>query len=252
MDIDSKNTPYRTSIKRLFSSLGIIPTRKKDFKCRYYKQCSKPKRTGDWGYVGVDYGSAKISGKKAKILFVAMDRGGHAKGYSKKQLFEDAQGGWHGATEKPGNAHMGGVHLIVKELVKENTKDPSIFANQLALTNSVKCGKYTKKMRSTSTEVMTVNCSNHLLKEINCLKPDLIITQGNFPKWRVRDRLGLSETSPTYQFKSREGRVAEIYRLEHRLVLTTPHPARLKGMKWKEGKLPPFLYKAIQKVKEII
>lgn len=75
MDIDSKNTPYRKSIKRLYSSLGIIPTAKKDFKCCYYEQCSKPRRTGDWSYVGVDYGSAKISGKKAKLLFVAMDRG---------------------------------------------------------------------------------------------------------------------------------------------------------------------------------
>ena len=250
MDLDFKITPYRTSIKGLYSSLGIIPTARKDFKCCFYKECSKPERTGDWLYVGADYGEASISGKKTKILFVAMDGGGVVPEYSEEQRFEDAQSVWHGAVENPGNPHMSGVHLIMKKLVDE--ENPSIFANQLALTNSVKCTKYTKVMKTTSTSVMIGNCSNHLLEEIKCLEPNLIITQGSFPKRSVTYRLKLNGP-PIYRFPNSEGRgVAEIFKSEEWLVLATPHPARLKGMSWNERRLPTFFNDAIQKGKEII
>ncbi|MER3446069.1 MAG: hypothetical protein C4291_04180 [Candidatus Dadabacteria bacterium] len=198
-----------------------------------------PDRTGDWPYIGVDYGEACISGKKIKIMFVAMDRG-EGEEYSEEQRFEDYQRVWRENVINPSNPHMCGAHLIMKELVREDTKDPSKFANQFALTNSVKCGH----MWSSSTPQMRSNCSNHLLEEIRCLEPNLIITQGSDPAWWVTYRLGLNSPS-IHSFPGGKLKAIEIFESEERLVLTTPYPAARQVIC-----SLPSLFEAIQKVKD--
>jgi len=43
---------------------------------------------------------------------------------------------------------------------------------------------------------------------------------------------------------------SEILASESTIVVTTPHPARLKGMKWKSGGLPRFLEQALDRARE--
>ncbi|MGH8055981.1 MAG: hypothetical protein ACREOH_01900, partial [Candidatus Entotheonellia bacterium] len=113
IDVDSRDTPMRQAIQCLYLNLNIIPT-PQDFGCPYLHGCSRQSEirgiqfcTGNWAYVGVDYGKGKINGKNAKILVIAMDRGGYCEAENEK--FPDTQKAFREATEYPGNAHMGGV-----------------------------------------------------------------------------------------------------------------------------------------------
>lgn len=42
---------------------------------------------------------------------------------------------------------------------------------------------------------------------------------------------------------------AELLRTDNCIILTTPHPARLAGLKWKQRVLPAFLREAIAAVR---
>ena len=98
-------------------------------------------------------------------------------------------------------------------------------------------------MRATRDSNMILNCSNYLLQEIETLKPDIIITQGEHPKKSIIGLLNLK--SPLQSF----GRVS-IYRKE-KYVFTTPHPARLKGTKWKKGELPDYFENALKSLRDM-
>jgi uracil-DNA glycosylase family 4 len=198
--------------------------------------------------VGVDYGKAKIQGKQFKILFVAMDRGGDAG--TDKETFETTQCSFRESTETRPNPHMGGVSLIMKELVDD--KEPTVYSHQFALTNAVKCSKPSEHRKYEASEEMRKNCAFHLEKEIEVLNPDLIITQGSPPLIMVKSFLNL-EPLTNNPFKHLNGRgKCDIFKHESLIVLTTFHPARLKDMKWKQGTIPKYMESAIHKTQELI
>ncbi len=87
MNVDRLSTPTRRSLKELYRARGIVPAAQ-GFACPHLRVCrirkdgSKvPLNTGNWAYVGHEYGRALIQGRPAKILFVAMDRGGRARAH---------------------------------------------------------------------------------------------------------------------------------------------------------------------------
>ncbi|NQT34499.1 hypothetical protein HQ587_04850 [bacterium] len=252
MDSDSQNTIIRTQIKKLYSQLKIVPSTT-SFGCAHLLSCQRSGKddrrfhTGNWAYVGVDYGKAKIQGKQVKILFIAMDRGGY--GGQVKEEFKDTQREFRSSTEERKNPHMGGVSLIMKELVDD--KEPNVYSHQFALTNAVKCSKDTKSMQTRTSSTMIQNCANHLDKERKVLSPDLIITQGSHPYKTIKRLLKLGD--PTDTFKHPSGRGAcEIFKHESLIVLTTFHPARLKDMKWSQVTMPKYMESAIRKTQEIV
>jgi uracil-DNA glycosylase len=136
------------------------------------------------------------------------------------------------------------VAEIMTHLVDE--ADPRRFSRQFALTNAVKCVEYTGRMDSGSTTTMIVNCASHLRAEIDALIPDLIITQGDHPRNAVSRLLGPLRS--VADFADEAGR-SEIRAAGSRLVVTTPHPARLTGLGWKSGGLPAFLDAAIRRAR---
>jgi len=122
-DIDSQSTLLREVTKALYAKLNIIP-KTHGFSCPYLEDCSRKSKesgtefhTGNWVYVGLNYGTALIDGKHARILIVAMDRGGY--GGVDEEEFTGIQREVRQATQNPINWHMGGVSLIVKELVDD-------------------------------------------------------------------------------------------------------------------------------------
>lgn len=249
MDIDSQSTLLREVIKARYAKLNIIP-KTHGFGCPYLEDCSRKSKergtkfhTGNWAYIGINYGNALIDGKNARILIVAMDRGG--KGGADEEEFPDTQWQFRKATENPTNPHMGGVSLIIKELV--DAKDSLVYSNQYAFTNAVKCSVRTESMHTGATAIMIYNCSHHLAEEINALAPRLLITQGTHPANTVKRLFGL--VSSIAQFSSPEGRISELFKAQNMLILTTPHPARLKGMRWRKGILPDFMAQALQRTR---
>ncbi len=250
-------TSDRAAIQDLYIRLCIVPQRE-GFQCKCLPSCSNaaqmPLITGTWAYVGTQYGQATINRRPTKILFIAMDRGGKG-GPDKRadeEIFADAQCAFRQCADTPYNPHMRGVHLILRELVDD--KDPSVFSRQYALTNAVKCARETGKMYTKVPRVMIHNCAGYLPKEIETLKPDLIITQGQHPAWTVTSSRYFECLKQKEKFMGERGRSAEVWTRENRccIVLTTPHPARLKGLSWREKKLPEFLLNAIQYSKSLL
>lgn len=244
---DTRKTDSRASIQALYARRGIVPS-SADFNCRSLHRCSESGRVnlrkGNWAYVGADYGDARIEGHAAKILFVAMDRGG-AWG-SDDEPFEETQRSFRATTEVPPNPHMRGLVLTMRALTDERSQ--RAFAGQYALTNAVKCIRSTKSQATNASTTMISQCASHLRAEIDELAPDVLITQGTHPTATVR---GLhSGMELIKEFHGATGRQTGVWRTPNRIVLTMPHPARQPGLKWTTGEIPDFWADAISLTRE--
>lgn len=245
MNDDEALTAERVSLCSLYAGRGVVPSRG-SFCCPLHTDCagiSGPLITGTWAYVGTGFGRATINGQSVRILFVAMDRGGYEG--ADVEAFADAQREFRSGAFAPTNPHMGGVHLLMRALVDE--KSPEVYSLQFALTNAVKCARATDRMETRVTGTMVQNCRGHLAAEIDLLAPDLIITQGTHPAITCKTLLG--ELALIARFKGDVRGTAELYRNHHTILLTTPHPARLKGLRWRQGRLPEFLVNAATRVR---
>ena len=240
---DSVRTAERHEIIELYSSQGITPSATfEDFKCPYKSSCLGTKdkdtwKSGNWAYVGFQYGRAQINGRFVKLFVIAMDRGGYEG--SNEQMFEETQFDFRDATETRGNAHMAGVSLILEYLLDEKDK----YSIQYSLTNAVKCATKSGNMNAVRQKQVISNCSAHLEREISILKPDIIITQGDHPKQTIRRIFPVNE-------KEMHFGVVSLWKNEGKIILATPHPARLKGMAYRRGKMPKYFYEAIDEVKQ--
>jgi len=251
-------TPAIRNITRLHERLKIEPFRSK-FNCEYFGGKDGCKRSlqskwgknvrvlcGDWPYIGAEYRKARVSGKITSIVVVGMDGGGKKRmglHFSERQeewydAFKGKKGEWH-------NAHTAGTNLAVRELVDD--KSPESYLDQFCYINSVKCTPSTDDMLSKTTAVTRANCRNHLQKELNALKPDLIVVEGRYPERMIMHIYGLSR--PAYQYKG-------VYRSRlytetgKPIVLALPHPsARGIGSGILAGQLPTCYLKAINKVR---
>ncbi len=251
---DRKATAGRERLRALYRKIHIVPAPRRSFECPKLKSCARVSHggliTGTWAYVGTAYGQARVSGRRVRILFVAMDRGGHP---GDPVDLASTQRDFRCAAEDRlnANAHMGGVHLIMRALVED--EDPKVFARQFALTNAVKCRRATGTMRATRDKAIVGNCAEHLREEIKALRPTLIITQGAHPSSTVRNLKQFSR-GPVAKYSNgatENAREAQIFYSKKCILLTTPHPARLNGLRWKKGKgeLPRFLINAVNRIR---
>ena len=252
--IDADMTPLRINVKNLQTQLGIGASRG-CFDCKHFKCChasisNQPILKGDWTYVGHQYGEALVGGKKAKILFVSMDRTGTGCGYEK---FASAQKTFRSAAYERTNPHMGGVDVELEYLLDETTSRED-RCQQFALTNAVRCRPRSCYADSKSTPIMEQNCESHTKAIIQELEPDIIIAQGNNPR-KSMCRL----FSPMIVTRYRGQTSAEIGRGNigsgaDVLFLLTAHPAfyARRGFPWSEGDPPPEeIEQAIQQAREI-
>jgi hypothetical protein len=246
LQIDKKMIRTRNGIIKLHSELGIKPT-KGAYRCCNFNACRRSLRvrkrqnviTGSWPYVGVGYGKALISGKEMRIVVVGMDAGGID---DASLNFYRRQNQWRCAFEYsikfPGSPHPVGTTLLLRELVDD--KRENRFARQFVFINAVKCTRKNGVMTSVVKESMCKACESILSREINILEPDIIITQGSYPREMVKRIL-----NPGRRIFEKDGFL--IYTIGNTIVLATPHPTR--HIPWKRGILPKNYCKAVEKVR---
>ncbi len=121
-NIDTDMTPLRIKVKNLQTQFGIGAS-KGCFHCDHFTSChksicNKPILKGDWTYVGHQYGESLVGGKKAKILFVSMDRTGTGEEYEE---FDQTQNSFRESANCRYNPHMGGVDVELEHLLDETT-----------------------------------------------------------------------------------------------------------------------------------
>ncbi len=248
---DTRDTAYRRGIQDLYKCCGIVPAAQ-GFACPAFQgECSAhgtiPLHTGNWAFVGCEYGTARINGLPIRILFVAMDRGG--KGESVHEEFADTQLSFRRSIEYPQNAHMGVVRIILTNLADE--KNPTVLAGQCALTNAVKCVKQTGMMSNTDpTPVMIRRCADHLQKEVAVLQPHVIVTQGGHPETTIA-RLMTPIQEVAVFLGPKQGHTiptAKVSVARDAVLLTMPH-SRVKGLEWSKGNAPKFFLDAIRRTR---
>ena len=261
-EIDREITPMRRAIQAvqiergIGASAGCFHCEAFDKEC--YPSMSKKGEAkvfqGDWTYVGRQYGQALVAGKKAKILFVSMDRSGKVeRGVEVIQMhetFKEAQITFRQACRERDNPHMGGTDVELEHLLDETPHDQR--CQQFALTNSVRCRPFATSMSSGTTAKMKANCETHTKALIDALSPDIIITQGAHPG---RSIVNLVDSEIVFEFDngmaSRQRRTATIRQGAGILCLLTAHPAYHPGFAYKSGRLPLYLSDAIERVRAI-
>ena len=243
--VDSVMTPWRKKVKDLQTQRGIGAS-EGCFNCEHFKSCSesinKKLYKGDWTYVGRQYGKGSVSGKRAKILFVSMERPGERE----YEEFECTQKEFREGAFGRVNPHMAGVDIQLEHLLDEETAVNR--CQQFALTNSVRCHPRGRGSRSESTPGMISNCAEHTKAIVEALYPDIVIVQG-----KNRNCGFVPEILSRYRGY---GTTAEIGRARVRgkevLILHTAHPAYYprKGFHWKRG-LPAGMGRAFKRAKEL-
>lgn len=247
---DVTQTDTRQGIQELYRRRSIVPSPDPaQFGCEYYPDCSdNGKRalyTGNWAYVGEDYGVGTVAGQPVKPLFVGMDRGGYPT--PTKETFPDTQSVFRRAIEHPQNPHMGGVSLVLEQLLDEC--DLAIISRRCAVTNALKCARRTKSATTKPRRNMIANCRAHLEAETAVLEPDIIITHGKHPGRSVSS---LYPTLQTLQRYSRGNRRARLCRVPNGpLILVLPHPSRQGGLSRKRRELPQFWQAAINDLRAL-
>ena len=259
--IDSDMTTWRTKVKDLQTNLGIGPS-EGCFHCEYFEGCKGCKESlppefrdilvcGDWTYVGRQYGEASIGGKRAKVLFVSMDRGGRGDPNNKVlEKFEDTQWAFRDSAYNRVNPHMAGVDVALEYLLDNETSRED-RCQQFALTNSVRCRPITGKAESKTTNIMKQNCSSHTRAIIKALEPDIIIAQGRRQNPQIETPCKIICTLFTPDIKKKyycKGRSpVEIGQGEGILFLLTAHPRHHIPQRY----MPEELEKALERAKKI-
>lgn len=255
MVIDNEMTPWRKKVKDLQTQLGSGNS-KDCFNCEDFPKCKESVdsnadiRQGDWTYVGHQYGKALIKGKKARVLFVSMERPWDGEEEYRWQDFKATQQGFREGAYTRSNPHMGGVDAELTYLL-DKTTSPADRCQQFALTNAVRCVPYFPNSDAQSTPEMQKNCSNHTKEIIKVLKPDIIITQGA-PTREAIYRLFCPSIIHNQRYSQE---IVKVGFVDKRVFLFTPHPAFYtypdNSFKWKWKDLPTdLLEEAFKKVRE--
>jgi len=246
---DEIPTPTRVQIQGLYHELGVVPA-PIGFRCSNLESCSEGGArdliTGNWAFVGAEYGRAPVGSRSARILFIAMDRGGG--GRADEESFAETQASFRSSIEAPSNPHMGGVALILARLL--GVEDRERLARWCALTNAIKCARRTGSQSTSPTATMIRQCRSHLLFETGLLRPHLIVTQGDHPRATLRQLLPGPEAVGTW--RGRVKGTAAVRIVPSAVILETPHPARQPDFKWSRGQVPLFLEKAIALARKML
>ncbi len=260
--VDTEMTPMRHAVRNREVELGVGAA-KGCFRCKaFHTRCNpsiveengetNPVR-GGWTYVGQRYGKAMIEGKRAKILFVAMERPFTQDGTNdyedRYEDFEETQYQFRTACYSRTNPHMGGTDVELECLLDPTA--PKQRCLQFALTNSVRCRLPSTESKSTQT--MIDNCRDHTKAIIETLTPDIIVTQGiGFPSEGIVE---MFESRIIFESdngrRGRSYRYAEVRRGQGILFLLTAHPARNPGFGYKNGYLPDYLRDAINEMRDL-
>lgn len=250
---DKASTPYRAEVQELYTRLDIVPTdHSADFRCATCEECKESLHlsaegvfnTGSWPYVGSEYGQAVIGGRSRRILFVGMERGGA----DEPTDFNDTQQMFRYFTTHPNrnNKHLRGVKKIVDALLGPDG-DPRYV--RFALTNAVKCCKISEYQKSESTPIMIDNCQRHLSGELEVLKPHLIITQGDDPRYTIRKIL--AEWSIVKEWNEPNSHAAVLETPAY-IVLETRHPSYTNWGGGDDVSLPETLREAIEETRSAL
>ncbi len=169
------------SLKLYYQQAGISST---DFRCKHFVDCKRDCTTfteAREAYVGTKYEEGKVP----RLLFVSLDSGdGYLEPEARTmEAYRKREETSCNINELPKNLHWYRTHEFAYVLIKQF--DPSVelakVHSYFAHTNSAKCCM-NKEGRQMADFQMFKNCREYIAGELSCLKPDIIVTQGDLAK----------------------------------------------------------------------
>jgi uracil-DNA glycosylase len=157
---------FRKILKCFYVKQGIAVG---DFRCKNQESCHKKVGRKDlcWGseaHVGSQYGTP------FRIVIVSLDRG------TGSDNIEDRSRAIEGLQEGNLNPHMKGTLQTLRAILARPEPGTEVFRH-FAMTNAAKCS-YRQDGMTSVPDALYRNCSNYGKRELEALKPHLIVTQG--------------------------------------------------------------------------
>lgn len=174
-----------THLETYYRSKGILAT---NFTCLHKQECSgtSEKFTGPKSaFASTGY----ERGDLPRLLFLSLDSGSGDEAACRKLPHAVRQGGESmNVARLPKHKHWYRTHEIAWYILREF--DPNLEIERInryfAHANSAKCCQ-NKPSKSQADSILFRNCRRYLAGEIQVLRPDIVVTQGDWAKWGVNE-----------------------------------------------------------------
>lgn len=156
----------KNNLREYYKREGIIPN--EGFACRMRNQCPETATTGILArgmqcHIGCRYG------EKMRVLVAALDCGNGGADEIEDRTADVVLG-----ASKSLNPHMRGTYKALSYFLGED--DPTKLVDYMVMINTCKCCSVDSANHLPW--IYYWNCKDHLLAEIDCVKPDVILFQG--------------------------------------------------------------------------
>lgn len=206
-----------------------------NFACPHHQQCAadSPRfTTAKEAYVGPEY----EAGTLPRLLFLSLDSGSADPDPATKTLEANREGmRAANVASFPRGRHWYETHELALTLLRPFKPDLTIeqVGPYFAHTNSAKCCQ-NNPGRALAAETLFRNCRRFIPEEVRILRPDILVTQGDFARDAIAGAFGVE--SRTSGGEGRDACVATVLRLSdtHRTIsFHTYHPSAY-GSYWRQ------------------
>ena len=166
-------------IERLHTFYGKKGLLVDNFHCQHSKVCGQNAKCGL--YRGAEAHVGSRYGENLRVAVVSLDTGGDNPNMDSRRRQIEVEHTLEGS-----NPHMKGTTQLLTAIYGdcENFHEPfKLFA----MTNAAKCSRTDKSDSSKVPWPLYKKCMEYVEPELECLSPELIVTQGNEAYWALRD-----------------------------------------------------------------
>ena len=180
---DEHDDPVSTRLAEFYRNERISVC---GFHCKYSDACAEAAGNselcrGSEAHVGSNYGQLR------RVVVVSLDTGGTSDGLAvRRQRVEETA---------PGNPHMHGTLELLRAVYGDRAfdgNDENYLFTLFAMTNAAKCSGGIFGGGQAGRELFH-NCREYVMPELECLDPELIVTQGVRAFEAINDPAKLSE-----------------------------------------------------------
>ncbi len=143
-----------------------------EFRCPHTKECKAAANCdlsrGAEAHLGSGYGKAKA----LRVVVVSLDTGATSERMDQRR---DRVEALHNKDLREMNPHMRGTTELLKAIYGAKTGES--FYELFAMTNTAKCSRSGESSNMVPDKLYR-NCSKYVVPELECLDPQLIVTQG--------------------------------------------------------------------------
>lgn len=208
-----------------------------NFSCKHLEKCEaasspRPLHNGAEGHIGSQYGSV------LRLVIVSLDTGHESNNLEERRKRVES------VTEEGINPHMRGTTTLVQKILGDVVPENSNIHQYYSMVNSAKCSGADDKQDMVNDELYS-NCLEYTMREIELLKPQLLVTQGvkaakvlrHFPLnevfsvTEVFKEMGIGESAQNWlcSVVNEYIRAVQLNSGEYVPILQTPHPAARSG-----------------------